>query len=131
MSFLDSFLKRVVRSAVRQETNKIDNRVSSTIRENVGNMKKEKSRYEVPEKYMHFPQFDGFISDMSEKKETSYERCTLDYDKATDDEINKYIGEVITKGYNKMTNVRYEKGNEYIIIENTGHSLHLVFHVKK
>ena len=131
MGFLDGLLKRVVRSAVNEEVNKVERDITKKVEDNIGEIKpKKESRYHVPEKYMHFPQFDGAIDDIDEKKESKYERCTMDYYQATNDEIDKYIEEVQQKGYKKMTNVRFEKDNEYIIIENRNNYLHLVFHIK-
>lgn len=131
MGFLDGLLKRVVRSAVNEEVNKVERNITNEVRDTINeNKPKQESRYKVGEKYLHFPQFDGVLDDVSEKKESTYERCTMDYYHATNEEIDKYANEVVEKGYKKMTNVRYEKDNEYIIIENRNNYLHLVFHIK-
>lgn len=134
MGFLDSIVKRIVRGAVNEEVNKVERNITKSVENTIGNdiksIKKEESKYSVPEEYMHFPQFDGVIEDLSTKNEAKYKRCTIDYKGTTSEEINKYRDEVEAKGYKKMTNVRYEKGNEYIIIEED-YSLHLVFHIKK
>ena len=132
MGFLESFLKRFVNGETRKKLNELERNITKNVKDNMGEIKaKEENKNQIPRDYLHFPQFDGVIGDISEKKESMYERCTLDYYKATDEEINKYIELVQKEGYTKMTSVRYEKGNEYIIIENNGNSLHLVFHIKR
>lgn len=129
MGILDSLLKRVVRGAIREETNKIDKKVADSIGEEIKSYHKEESKYSVPEEYMHFPQYDGVIDYLSTKDESKYKRCTIDY-KAPTDNIDAYREKVENAGFRKMTDVRYEKSNEYIIIEDDG-PLHLVFHIKK
>ena len=131
MGFLDKFIKKVVGSEIGKEIKKFDNEISKTIKDNVGELKGRENQKEVPRDYLHFPQFDGTIGDVSTKSCDKYERCTLDYYKVEESQVREYIDKVIHEGYEKMTNVRYEKGNEYIIIENEDNSLHLVFHVKR
>ncbi len=132
MGFLDSLLKKVVSKEAREELSKVGRNITQMVEDNVGEFKAtSEAKGTIPRDYLHFPQFEGVIGDINEKKEAQYERCTLNYYKATDEEINKYIELVQKDGYTKMTNVRYEKNNEYIIIEKNNDSLHLVFHIKR
>ncbi len=134
MGLFGDIVKSITRGVVNQEVNKVErnivNKVEDTFGNDIKSMKKEESKYSIPEEYMHFPQFDGVIENLSTKNEDKYKRCTIDYKGTTSEEINKYRDAVEKAGYKKMTNVRYEKGNEYIIIEED-YSLHLVFHIKK
>ena len=84
----------------------------------------------VPEKYTHFPQFAGEISDLSTKAMNGYERCTIDYKESTKEAIDEYRKQAEEAGYKKATDVRYEKDNEYIIIDPDDTYMHLVFHIK-
>ena len=84
----------------------------------------------VPEKYTHFPQFDGEIKDLSTKAMNGYERCTIDYKESTKEKIEEYRKQAEEAGYKKATDVRYEKDNEYIIIDPDDTNMHLVFHIK-
>ena len=70
------------------------------------------------------------VKDISTKVIDKYHRCTIDYEKSTVEKINEYRNQVVAAGYAKATDVRYEKGKEYIIIDPDGDYLHLVFHIK-
>ena len=85
----------------------------------------------IPEEYSHFPVFNGKIDDLVTKKEDKYKRCSMNYYGATDDDIDSYIKTIEEAGYEKKTDVRYEKNNEYIIVDNASFNyLNIVYHVK-
>ncbi len=87
---------------------------------------------ELPELFNDFPRLEkAFVK--AEKKETDkYTRVSMDYKDVTDDEINEYTSRIETLGYLKMTDVRYEKGKTYIIVDPNGnYGLNIVFHIKK
>ena len=133
MGIFGDIVKSITRGVVNEEVNKVERDIVNKVDESISSVKpKGESKYKVPEKYLHFPQFDGVIENLYEKKESKYERCTMDYAQSTSEEIKKYISDVENAGYKKATDVRYEKGNEYIIIENQNEAnyLHLVFHIK-
>ena len=132
MGLFDNLIKAVKDSGidkglaeVGKELEKTVNDASATL--NGGNTRSSKS---VPEKYLGFPQFDGVISDVTVKDIDKYDRCTIDYNESTYDKIEEYRQKVVSAGYAKATNVRYEKGNEYIIIDPDDTYMHIVFHVK-
>lgn len=45
--------------------------------------------------------------------------------------MQNYIMDVESYGFHKASNVRYEKENAYIIIEELNNQLHIAFHVKR
>lgn len=114
--------------------NIVEDELEKKIVENIPNEYKtslSRNTKSIPITYSEFPVFNGIISNMYEKNESNYKRCTIDYEKTTDDVIDNYISNVVSNGYIKASNVRYDKGNTYIIIENNDGYLHLVFHIKK
>ena len=131
MGFFDNIVRKVVRGVTSEEAKKFGKQLGDSLEEGVKDIKKEGNKLQISRDYMHFPQFAGTISNVSEKRTDKYERCTLDFNYADKNEVSKYVSDVEKNGYKKMSDVRYEKGNEYIIIEEDGNSLHLVFHIKK
>ena len=57
----------------------------------------------------------------------------MDFTHVSDQEISDYISKITSLGYIKGSDVRYDKGNTYIIIEYSPRSkyLKLVFHIKR
>ncbi len=84
----------------------------------------------IPEEYSHFPVFESELGGVRTKKEAKYKRCTMEYYKATKEEIEAYRKKIQDAGYEKMTDVRYEKDNEYIIVDENVSPMEVVFHVK-
>ncbi len=129
-AFNDSGLKDGI-SEVGKELEKTVNTVGSELNNlNLNGSSTPAPSKTVPSDYAHFPQFEGFIKELSTKNIDKYHRCTIDYDKTSEEKIEEYKASVVAAGYAKATDVRYEKGNEYIIIDPDGAYLHLVFHVK-
>ncbi len=85
----------------------------------------------IPTQYSDFPIFSGKMTSITEKNEPHYIRCTMDYKNVSASDFSDYINTITTAGYVKASNVRYEKANTYIIVEYSGNSLHLVFHIKR
>ena len=123
-------LKDAITNIAPESSEKINKALDDIYSSAKSEVEKAKSGEKVPDKYLRFPQFESTIGELSTKKTDKYERCTIDYYKTNEDEINTYIDKVIQDGYIKITDVRYEKGNDYIIIENGNTSLHLVFHCR-
>ncbi len=107
--------------------NFVDNDLKSAVPQSSSSSSSGKS---IPEEYSHFPVFEGEIGDLKTKKEEKYKRCTMKYYKATDEDVETYRKKIVDAGYEKMTDVRYEKDNEYIIVDDNKSPIEIVFHVK-
>ena len=88
------------------------------------------NNYTIPEEYKDFPLFEGTIKDLNTKKTDKYQRCTIKYNNLDEDSVTKYRNKIVETGFNKATDVRYEKNNEYIIVDFNGSDLELVYHIK-
>ena len=97
---------------------------------NTGTVNNNSSNYTIPEEYKDFPLFEGTIKDLNTKKTDKYERCTIKYNNLDEDSVTKYRNKIVEAGFNKETDVRYEKNNEYIIVDFNGSDLELVYHIK-
>lgn len=86
---------------------------------------------EIPAEYSEFPKFKDIVTDLSTKETGAYTRCTMNFPNATEQEISEYISKINSLGYVKGSNVRFDKGNTYIIVDNQYGDLNLVFHIKK
>lgn len=85
----------------------------------------------IPAEYSHFPVFNhGNLGELITKKEEKYKRCSMNYYNVEDEEIDEYRNTIIAAGYEKKTDVRYEKNNEYIIVDKTYNYLNIVYHIK-
>lgn len=137
MGLFDNLVKQFNESGLKDELAKVGKEIGDTVNNagsdlqnlvSTGSTGREPKK--VPAGYEHFPQFDGVIKDVSTKVIDKYHRCTIDYEESTTEKINEYRNQVVAAGYAKATDVRYEKGKEYIIIDPDGDYLHLVFHIK-
>ena len=91
-----------------------------------------KKKYKkIPDEYSSFPAFRENIEKLYTKNQSNYMRCTMDFRDVLEDELSKYISKITEERFIKMSEVRYEKENTYIIIDNAGKYLNLVFHIKK
>lgn len=86
---------------------------------------------EIPEEYSEFPKFREECTDLTTKKTDKYIRCTMNFYNVTDREVEDYIYKLRTLGYERGSDVRFDKGNTYIIVDNGSSSLNLVFHIKR
>ena len=122
-------LKKTIKNAIgEEETNKLKETFKN-IKASDFRVEKNSTPKEIPADYTHFPPFDKSPEDLSVKNEYSYKRCTMDFYNVSESEIEHYREVAESFGYKRKTNVRYEKGKEYIIIEEDGDHLHLVFHI--
>ena len=87
-------------------------------------------KYTIPEEYKEFPVLPGVIYHLDTKKTDKYKRCTIKYNNLSLDVVTQYRNKIIEAGFNKATEVRYEKNNEYIIVDFDGADLTLVYHIK-
>ena len=135
MGLFDNFVKNVVKNTIgEEEANKLGDKIKEFANENKEAFNSATSNVsggkEIPSDYSHFPAFDKPVDKLSTKNESKYKRCTMDIYSAKEEDIDAYREKIESLGYKKMTNVRYEKDNEYIIVESTGSGLHLVFHIR-
>lgn len=131
MGLFDSIIKKAVRSATNAITDTIiDNTVKPTVEKAV----KEKfdikeTNYSISEQYNEFPVYpDKIITEPIETRTEKYTRLTFTcsgFPKA------EYENILMSKGYVKATNVRFDNGNKYIIVEDLGGKTKIVFHIKK
>ena len=86
---------------------------------------------EIPEEYSEFPKFRETVTDLSTKETEKYIRCTMNFSNVTEQEMAEYISKINSLGYVRGSNVRFDKGNTYIIVDNQYGNLNLVFHIKR
>lgn len=125
MGFFDKLINSI-KKAVGENSN---NSSCSSTTKAAANVKKGVTN--IPEEYNMFPVFDGHCVSISTRNENKYKRCTMDYQKVEDQSFNNFLSEITSFGFEKATNVRYDYGNKYIIVERNNNDLHLVFHIKK
>ncbi len=133
MGLFDNLVKTIKDSGIGEELSKVGKDIEKSVNGLGDEIKQNttvKTPKTIPSDYSHFPAFEGTIRDINTKNIDKYHRCTIDYEESTIEKINEYRNKVIENGYQKMTDVRYEKGNEYIIIDPDNTYMHLVFHVK-
>ena len=87
--------------------------------------------YEIPTQYSEFPTFPKNPDELKTAETDKYERCTMDFYNASEQEVAEYVSKIVSLGYMKNTNVRYDKGNTYIIVDTEKGGLNLVFHIKR
>ena len=90
-----------------------------------------KNTKEIPAEYSEFPRFRDIVTDLSTIETAKYIRCTMNFSNVTDQEISEYISKINSLGYVRGSNVRFDKGNTYIIVDNKYGDLNLVFHIKR
>ena len=135
MGLFDDLVKTFNKTGIQDGINEVGKELEKTVNLVGGELKNlntsDKTTVKtVPSEYSHFPQFNCLIKDVTTKNIDKYHRCTIDYEESTLEKIEEYRSQVVNAGYAKATDVRYEKGNEYIIIDPDGTYMHLVFHVK-
>ncbi len=134
MGLFDGLVKSLSNLAKAEATDKIKENIKSVIQNGEVNANTSSSNISqgksIPEEYSHFPVFESEIGEVRVKNEEKYKRCTMKYYNATDEEVDAYRDKIEEAGYKKMTNVRYEKDNEYIIVDTDKSPMEVVFHVK-
>lgn len=81
-------------------------------------------------RYDAFPVFSTNPSNVTYKSTDKYMRCSLDFNKVTNEEVDRYIMRLSGNGFSKKTDVRYEKDNTYVIVDKQGKALNIVYHIK-
>ena len=94
------------------------------------NLNSQKTK-EIPAEYSEFPKFRDIVTDLSTTETAKYTRCTMNFSNVTDQEISDYISKINSLGFVRGSNVRFDKGNTYIIVDNKYGDLNLVFHIKR
>lgn len=91
--------------------------------------KSDNGSYPIPEKYNIFPKYPGEMLSKPQKRETSnYSRVTIEY---KGEPSQEFISTILQDGFLKASDVRYEKLNTYIIIEDCYGTTKIVYHIKK
>jgi len=85
--------------------------------------------YAIPEKYNEFPRYNGsMIYKPTERETAKYSRVTMRYPGAPSSE---FISSLYQAGFIQETDVRYGKGNTYVIVDDLGDRTEIVYHIKK
>ena len=97
--------------------------------------RKEEEKAKLNEKYIDFPKIEkeeSALIKIEEKRTEKYDRITMDYSNVSIYEFELYERKIEDYGFNKETNVRYDKNNTYVILEynEKRQTLHVVFHIK-
>ena len=79
---------------------------------------------------VEFPMFNGRKTWSYHSNTNKYKRKTYYY-KINREKMDEYLQKLSEFGFNKATDVRYDKDNAYVIVEEKDDSLHIAFHVKK
>ena len=117
----------LINSAIDAATNNLNEKLqNNTVVNKFGGARKE---YNLPEEFASFPKYEGTIVNGPERKSTDkYERITVYFEGLPN---NDYISKIQENGFYKASNVRYEKGNTYIIIETNRGYTKIAYHIKK
>ena len=111
MGLLSDLVKNVFEQQITDKAKK----VASNLDKNF--VKEEKyydleSKDKIPLEYSMFPVLEATIGNLTTKKTDNYKE------------------KIVSEGYSKASNVRYEKDRTYIIVDDTGTNLVLVYHIK-
>ena len=138
MGILDSLKKigedlgKEIEKNVGSEAMKDIKNAVSSVKQSVSNeINAVSSPKEIPAEYSEFPTFRDEVKDLTTKETDKYIRCTMNFNNVTEEELSNYISKINSLGYVKGSNVRYDKGNTYIIVDDNYGDLNLVFHIKR
>ena len=125
-------LKKIGKEVLDNIQNAQNGYTGSTSSSNYSNSSRNvQSVSSVPEEFSNFPQFNTMPSNSKLITTNSYHRCSMDFSNISADEISNYSSILISNGYAKNSNVRFDKGNTYIIVDyKSSGKLNLVFHVR-
>ncbi len=79
---------------------------------------------------VEFPMFDGRKTWSYNSNTNKYKRKTYYY-RINREKMDEYLQKLSVYGFSKATDVRYDKDNAYVIVEEKDEQLHIAFHVKK
>lgn len=136
MGLFDS-LKKIGENLGKEIENAVGSDTFKNMKDSVmnGNGEKpfsaQKETKEIPAEYSEFPKFRDVVTELSTKETPKYIRCTMEFSDSTPQEISDYIAKITSLGYVRGSNVRFDKGNTYIIVDDECGYLHLVFHIKR
>lgn len=83
----------------------------------------------IPEKYINFPVYNGKINGkLRETSTDKYDRLTIFYKGKPNP---TYIDQLYMMGFEKGSEVRYDKNNTYVIFEKIGSKTKVAYHIKK
>ena len=77
---------------------------------------------------VEFPVFDGKQTWSDNRNTQQYQRKNYYY-RVDQDKLYTYISKLAEYGFMKTTEVRYERENAYVIVEQKDDRLHIAFHV--
>lgn len=87
------------------------------------------SSYDIPLRYSDFPLYQGKMIDEPRETSTSnYSRLTIIYKGSLD---KSYFNTLTSAGYQKASDVRFDKDNTYVIVESFGRNTKVAFHIKE
>ena len=128
MGLFDKLVKEVANRVVDKA---IVPEVKRSVNESLGKSIKSVS-YDIPGEYSEFPEFSGNMSQRPTIVNTDkYKRVTLHYDNVSSGMISEYQNVLQDNGYTRGSNVRFDKGHTYVIVEEDGTNLKIAYHVKK
>ena len=79
---------------------------------------------------VEFPIFDGKRTWVEGRNNSKYQRKDYYY-RMDNEKKDYYVTKLYEYGFTQRNNVRYDKDNAYVIIEESGDRLHIAFHVVK
>ena len=77
-----------------------------------------------------FPMFDGKQTWSDNRNTSQYQRKNYYY-RLDQEKRSYYVAKLAEYGFNQATDVRFDKENAYVIVEEKDYRLHIAFHVKK
>lgn len=129
------FFSNIIRSASKAASNAIVNDIVTNAINNNGstssnnNTTTNNKNYPIPEQFEMFPKYPGEMLSKPLKRNTSdYTRLTIEY---KGEPSQEFISNILQNGFIKASDVRYEKLNTYIIIEDCYGTTKIVYHIKK
>lgn len=82
----------------------------------------------IPENFIEFPEYPGVLLEKPVLTTTKdYIRITMIYNDYIDE---TYLETLTSEGFKKASNVRYDKNNTYIIVEEIDDTTKIAFHIK-
>lgn len=131
MGLFDRLITKAVRTATNTITDTIiDNTVKPAAQQTVKDSLGIKDvKYDIPSAYSDFPEYpSSMTSKPYETKTDKYTRLTITY---SGDIKSEYENTLLSSGFSRESNVRYDKGNTYVIVESLGSNTKIVYHIKK
>ena len=126
------FFNNIIKQFAKNVSQNIENEIKQTISNSLGIQTQPTNtttKFSIPEKYNMFPKYEGTLIEKPIETETNkYCRVRLIYKNKLNPE---FISTLLQNGFVKGSDVRYDKDNTYIIIENSTRKTEIVYHIKK